>query len=71
MGHGAHARAELPGGLSLPHAARYQFDRLPPGFQGDDGAPHTLSITGIPRQLAFQALPGRITEMFDHFGGRH
>ena len=40
-------------------------------FPGDDGAPHTPSVTGILRQPAFQSLPGRITEMFDHFGGRH
>lgn len=46
-------------------------DHLLPGFQGDDGAPHTSGITGILRQPALQALPGRITEMFDHFGGRH
>lgn len=39
--------------------------------RGGDGDPHTTSITGILRQPAFQALPGRITEMFDHFGGRH
>ena len=69
MGHGAHA--ELPGGLLLPHAAQYQFDRLLPGFHGDDGAPHTPGMTGILRQPAFQALLGRITEMFDHFGGCH
>lgn len=69
MGHGAHAHTELPGGLLLPHAARYQFDRLLSGFQGDDGTPHMPGMTGILRQLAFQALPGRITEMFDHFGG--
>ena len=32
MGHGA--RAGLPGGLLLPYAARYRFDRLLLGFQG-------------------------------------
>lgn len=62
--------AELPGDLPLPHAAQYRFNRLLPGFQGDDGAPHTPGMTGILRQPAFQALPGRITETFDHFGGR-
>ena len=71
MGHGAHAHAGLPGGLLLPHAAQYQFDRLPPGFHGDDGAPHMPGMTGILRQPAFQALPGRITETFGHFVGRH
>ena len=70
MGHGAHAHAKLPGGLLLPHAAQYRFNRLLPGFQGDDGAPHTPGMTGILRQPAFQSLPGRITETFDHFGGR-
>ena len=69
MGHGAHARAEPPGGLPLSHAAQYWFDRLLPGFHGDDGAPHTSSVTGILRQPAFQALPGRMTETFDRFGG--
>lgn len=71
MGHGAHAHAEPSGGLPLPHAAQYRFDRFLPGFQGDDGAPHTPGMTGILRQPAFQAPPGRITEMFDHFVGRH
>lgn len=70
MGHGAHAHAELPGGLLLPHAAQYRFDRLLPGFQGDDGGSSMPGMTEILRQPAFQALPGRITEVFDHFGVR-
>lgn len=44
---------------------------LSPGFRGGgDGAPHTPGVTGTLRRPAFQAPPGRIAEMFDHFGVR-
>lgn len=59
------------GGPLLPHAARHRFDRLGPRLQRDDGSVHMAGISGICRQPAFQALPGRISQVLDHLGRGH
>lgn len=48
------------------HAARHRFDCLGPRLQRDDGFGHMAGIPGIHCQPAFQALPGRITQVLDH-----
>ena len=67
----ADARAKQFGG-PLP--------RMPPGtglialvlcLQRDDGFRHMAGIPGILCQPAFQALPGRITQVLDHLGRGH
>ena len=65
------ARAEPFGGPLLPHAARHRFDRLGPRLQRDDGFRHMAGIPGILCRPAFQALPGRISQVLDHLGRGH
>ena len=65
------AHAELSGGLLLLHAAQHQFDRLRSCLQWDDGFGHMASIPGILCQPAFQALPGRVSQMPHHLGRGH
>ena len=65
------ARAE-PFGCPLPlHAARHRFDRLGPRLQWDDGFRHMAGMPGILCRPAFQALPGRMTQVLDHLGRGH
>lgn len=61
----------LPIQSASAHAAQYQFDRLGPRLRWDDGFRHMASIPGIPCRPAFQALPGRITQVLDHLGRGH
>ena len=64
-------RTEPFGGPLLPHAARHRFDRLGPRLQRDDGFRHMAGIPGILCRPAFQALPGRISQVLDHLGRGH
>lgn len=64
-------RAEPFGGPLLLHAVRHRFDRLGPRLQWDDGSVHMAGISGICRRPAFQALPGRMTQVLDHLGRGH
>lgn len=65
------ARAEPFGGPLPLHAARHRFDRLGPRLQWDDGFRHMSGMPGILCRPAFQALPGRITQVLDHLGRGH